>query len=109
MFDVLARRNAQQDVNKVPLLSDIPILGKLFKSDRFKRNETELVIIVTPYLVRPVAPSGLSSPTDGYVPPTDAERYGEGKLYRSQVPPRNTAPAGRSGSKLIGPSGFQLE
>jgi pilus assembly protein CpaC len=61
--------------NGVPFLGDVPILGALFRSDNFQRNETELVIIVTPYVVRPVAStSALHLPTDGYRPPTDLER-----------------------------------
>lgn len=61
--------------NGVPFLGDVPILGALFRSDNFQRNETELVIVVTPYLVRPVAhPTTLHLPTDGYQPPSDLER-----------------------------------
>ena len=61
--------------NGVPFLGDTPILGALFRSDNFQRNETELVIVVTPYVVRPVAnPSMLRLPTDGYKPPSDLER-----------------------------------
>ena len=63
-------------------LTDIPVLGALFRSDRFRRNETELVIIVTPYLVRPVSdPGGLVLPTDGVRPATDLDRI----LYRRQI------------------------
>jgi pilus assembly protein CpaC len=54
-----------QDLRQVPGLSHIPILGQLFDSDRFERRETELVIIVTPYLVRPVK-GPLPLPTDPY-------------------------------------------
>jgi pilus assembly protein CpaC len=61
--------------NGVPIIGDVPILGALFRSDNFQRNETELVIVVTPYVVRPVAnPTVLRLPTDGYQPPTDLER-----------------------------------
>lgn len=61
--------------NGVPVVGDIPILGALFRSDNFQRNETELVIVVTPYVVRPVAdPKVLRLPTDGYQPPSDLER-----------------------------------
>ncbi|MCO6419230.1 type II and III secretion system protein family protein [Siccirubricoccus sp. KC 17139] len=63
-------------------LGDVPVLGALFRSDRFRRNETELVIIVTPYLVRPVSdPRALAAPTDGFRPATDLDRI----LYRRQV------------------------
>ncbi|MDH3476502.1 MAG: type II and III secretion system protein family protein [Rhodospirillales bacterium] len=55
-----------EDLRKLPGLSSIPILGQLFDSDRFERHETELVIIVTPYLVRPVK-GPLPLPTDPYV------------------------------------------
>ena len=56
--------------NGVPFLGDVPVLGALFRSDNFQRNETELVIVVTPYVVRPVAnPPALHLPTDGYRPP----------------------------------------
>ncbi len=56
-------------------LGDIPVLGALFRSDRFRRNETELVIIITPYLVRPVSdPSALGTPVDNFRPATDLER-----------------------------------
>ena len=61
--------------NGTPFLGEIPILGALFRSDSFQRNETELVIMVTPYLVQPVtSPSALSVPDDGWRPPNDLER-----------------------------------
>jgi pilus assembly protein CpaC len=56
-------------------LQDLPVLGALFRSDRFRRAETELVIIVTPYIVRPVSePARLAAPTDTFRPATDLER-----------------------------------
>jgi len=59
----------------VPFLGEIPIIGALFRSDGFQRNETELVIVVTPYLVRPASgPDTLKLPTDGWRPPSDLER-----------------------------------
>ena len=61
--------------NGVPFLGDIPILGALFRSDSFQRNETELVILVTPYLVQPASnPAALSTPDQGWRPPNDLER-----------------------------------
>ena len=63
-------------------LGDIPVLGALFRSDRFQRRETELVIIITPYLVRPVSdPRALAAPTDGFRPATDLDRI----LHRRQL------------------------
>jgi pilus assembly protein CpaC len=59
----------------LPIMGDLPILGALFRSDQFQRNETELVIVVTPYVVRPVAsPTTLRLPSEGYQPPSDLER-----------------------------------
>ncbi len=59
----------------VPGLGDIPVLGALFRSDSFQRKQTELVIVVTPYIVQPVNdPNALKLPTDGWHPPTDLER-----------------------------------
>jgi pilus assembly protein CpaC len=70
--------------NAVPGLGDIPILGALFRSDSFQRNQSELVIIVTPYIVKPVNdPRALRAPDDGWRPPTDLERL----LYLRQSGP----------------------
>jgi pilus assembly protein CpaC len=59
----------------VPLLGDLPVLGALFRSDNFHRKETELVILVTPYIVRPVdEPAALHTPGENFQPPSDLER-----------------------------------
>lgn len=64
-----------QGSSGLPYAGDVPVLGALFKSDNFQRNETELVIIVTPYIVRPADnPQLLASPTDNYTPPNDVDR-----------------------------------
>lgn len=60
----LFQRESSQDVEKVPMLGDMPILGNLFRSKRFQRNETELVILITPYLVQPVRQRDLATPMD---------------------------------------------
>jgi pilus assembly protein CpaC len=61
--------------NEIPFLGDIPVVGAMFRSDSFQRNQTELVIIVTPYLVAPTSdPNALQAPTDGYIAPNDFER-----------------------------------
>lgn len=105
----LLQNNTNHDISKVPFLGDVPILGALFKSDRFRRNETELVIIVTPYVVRPVSATRMALPTDGYVAPNDVERILGGLSYRPQLPERGEAPRGKDGRGLVGPSGFVLE
>ena len=71
----LLQENVTQAVTAVPLLGELPIIGPLFRSDSFQRNESELVIIVTPYIVQPVRdPAALHTPDEAYVPPTDLER-----------------------------------
>ena len=69
-----------QITQATPGLGELPILGALFRSDSFQRQETELVIVVTPYIVRPISdPSALHLPTDGYHPPNDFERILEAR------------------------------
>jgi pilus assembly protein CpaC len=71
----LLQRASLQSQDGVNGLVDIPVLGALFRSDRFQRRETELVIIVTPYLVQPVSdPAALTGPTDNFRPATSLER-----------------------------------
>ncbi|MFY9287238.1 MAG: type II and III secretion system protein family protein, partial [Alphaproteobacteria bacterium] len=63
-----------QTVNKYPLLGDLPILGALFRSDHFVQGQTELVVIITPYIVKPNGEQILALPTDGMAPPSEMER-----------------------------------
>ena len=61
----LVQSQNQITANEVPGLGDIPILGELFKSDQFQHNESELVILATPYLVQPISnPAAPALPTD---------------------------------------------
>lgn len=71
-------------VNKMPGAGDIPVLGALFKSNGWRRNETELMIVVTPYLVKPVSDNQIVLPTDGLHTPHDLDRVLLGKLSSSQ-------------------------
>ena len=105
----LLQNNTNQDISRTPFLGDLPVLGTLFRSDRFRRNETELVIIATPYMVRPVSARDLASPTDGLVPPNDFERIIGGQNYRRQLPNGGAVPRDRDGQGLVGPVGFMLE
>lgn len=66
MIAGLLKNETANSISKVPGFGDIPVLGSLFKSRRFQRNETELVIVVTPYLVKPVNASDVRLPTDGF-------------------------------------------
>jgi pilus assembly protein CpaC len=104
----LMQNNTIQNITKVPWLGDIPILGQLFRSEEFQRRETELVIIVTPYLVKPVMTS-MAAPTDGLVAPHDAQRVISGDIYRRTLPAPARGPLGAGGQGLIGPVGFRLD
>ena len=105
----LLRHDTIQDISKVPALGDIPILGQLFRSDGFNRNETELVIIVTPYLVNPVATASAMAPTDGYVPAHDLSRITTDDTYRQTLPSPPRGPLQSGSRPLIGAVGFRLD
>jgi pilus assembly protein CpaC len=80
MIGGLLRNTSSNDISKAPFLGDIPILGTLFRSTGYRRQETELVIIVTPYLVKPVSHQ-LAVPSDGYRAPNDFQRNFLGQTY----------------------------
>src|SRR5690349_10695301 len=92
MIAGLLRNSSTNDISKAPFLGDIPILGSLFRSTKWRRQETELVIIVTPYLVKPVS-TQMALPTDGLRAPTDVQRVWEGQSYVGQSGPRPVQPA----------------
>jgi len=71
----LLRDNVRTSIKQFPFLGDIPILGALFRSSSFQKNETELLIIVTAHLVKPLELAGQTLPTDYYVEPNDFEFY----------------------------------
>ena len=81
MIAGLLKNANTNNVDKAPFLGDLPILGNLFRSTKYKRSETELVIIVTPYLVRPVS-GQLALPTDGYRAPNAGEMIFGGHSYK---------------------------
>ena len=72
--------NHRNVINKFPVLGDIPILGSLFRSSQYQKNETELVVLATPRLVKPITKTAIRLPTDKYVDPTDFEAYLLGAL-----------------------------
>ena len=117
----LLRRDFQDTVRQVPLLGSIPIIGALFRSTGFKKEETELVIIVTPRLVRPVRAGGLKAPTDRVKPPNEADFFLGGRTDTGVPiapefnpppfgPPIRTNPApAPGGSAERKPVGFEKE
>jgi pilus assembly protein CpaC len=71
----LLRDDVRQNVSKFPLLGDIPILGAIFRSTSFRKSESELIVIVTAHLVKPLDMAKQTLPTDQYVEPSDLEFY----------------------------------
>jgi pilus assembly protein CpaC len=88
----LIRKDFSDTVRQVPLLGSIPIIGALFRSSGFQHEETELVIIVTPRLVRPVPAGSLKVPTDRVRPPYEGDLFINGRTD-SAMPPSDVEPA----------------
>lgn len=80
----LLQKTSTDQTNALPGIGEVPVLGALFKSNDFQRGDSELVIIVTPYIVRPVSnPNALRAPTDNFKPATDLDRI----LFGRQMAP----------------------
>lgn len=104
----LLQNTTNQDVSGVTGLGEIPILGALFRSTDFQRDESELVVIVTPYVVRPTS-GRLALPTDGFEPPTDHARMAQAADHSPRVPDSHRTPLNADGTQgLKGPGGFLL-
>jgi len=113
----LIQNNVSQNINKIPWLGDVPILGQLFRSEAFQRNESELVILVTPYLVKPVN-GPMATPLDGLQTPTDADMIFNDQMNHVQpkvlgtpaIAPAEalTLPDGRKAAMPMGQVGFEL-
>lgn len=95
MIAGLVRDDIRQAVNGLPGLSNIPVLGSLFRSRDFVRNETELVIIITPYLSRPVARNELAKPDDNFNAPSDGAGFFLGRVNRVYGTMKTDLPPGR--------------
>jgi pilus assembly protein CpaC len=110
MIAGLLQNTGNNSVDKAPVLGDLPILGALFRSTKFQRSETELVVIVTPYLVRPVS-TQMATPVDGYRSPNDIERDFLGQTFKGangKVDP-TAIPAPAAGPSGAAPApGFKM-
>lgn len=105
MIGGLLQNSRNNSVDKTPGLGDLPILGALFRSKSFQNNETELMIVVTPYLVKPVSANQISLPTDGYRAPDDFQNFFGGQSFEGvtggsrptskSAPPAVSGPDGR--------------
>jgi pilus assembly protein CpaC len=98
----LLQQTTSDNAQGLPGLGDTPILGALFRSNAFQRTEQELVIIVTPYIVRPVDNvAALHVPSQNYTPPTDLERL---LLMRQVSDSRPSVPV-----RIPGDAGFVVQ
>jgi pilus assembly protein CpaC len=83
----LLEKTTINDTNALPGIGELPVIGALFKSNNFQRGESELVIIVTPYVVQPASsPAALHAPTDGFRPATDLARILLGRQLGPAAP-----------------------
>jgi pilus assembly protein CpaC len=115
----LLRKDFQDTIRQVPLLGSIPIIGALFRSTGFQHEETELVIIVTPRLVRPVPAGTLKSPTDLAGPPNEADLLINGRTdtgvppsarpFVTPAPLPSPPPPGAGGMSQKQPIGFEKD
>ena len=96
----LMLNNTTYDNNKIPGLGDIPVIGELFKSQKFQRQESELVILVTPYIVNPVSAPALAMPTDAMVGQNGTQRLPPAPSQGNPVTPDKG---------LSGPVGYVVE
>ncbi|MDT9598457.1 type II and III secretion system protein family protein [Sphingosinicella rhizophila] len=107
MISGLLSNSGNNSTAKTPFLGNLPILGALFKSNSFQRNETELVVVVTPYLVKPVNAGDIALPTDGFAFPTTAQRMliDRDEVGRNNAPrPEPTMAGPQAAAPGVGPS-----
>lgn len=97
----LLQNDIDNAISQFPGLGDIPVLGALFRSTEFRRNETELAIVIKPRLVKPGPAGSITLPTDSFIPPSDIDQYLMGRL--EGVPePRKTPEENEDGSSGTG-------
>ncbi|MFT4027155.1 MAG: type II and III secretion system protein family protein [Novosphingobium sp.] len=105
MIAGLMSNNTQNNLTKAPGLADVPVLGNLFKSTAFRKGDTELVIVVTPYLVNPVNANDIKLPTDGFNTPNEIQRLlgkiSDGKSGEDRPKP-STAPDSATPGPQVG-------
>jgi pilus assembly protein CpaC len=104
MIGGLLQSVSKQTLDSLPGLMQVPVLGALFRSRDFQQGETELVIIVTPYLVKPTLPGQLQTPADGLQIANDLETNLLGRLNKSVG--KTTPPPGKT---YQGPYGYVVE
>ena len=105
MMAGLLQEDLRANIDGVPGVKDVPVLGQLFRSRNYTNNETELVVLVTPYLVDPTHENQLTDPSEGFVPASDAQTVLLGKMIATY----GLAGAGVQEASLQGPLGFILD
>lgn len=106
----LLQSDFADNMRGVPWVNQVPVLGALFRSASFQRSETELVVLVTPYIVQPAAsPSLLATPLDNFIAPTDFELFLLGRSEGGLILLQENAPGAEPGRGMIGPVGHVIE
>ena len=105
MISGLLQQQTKQDLDSMPGLANVPILGALFRSRDYLSGETELAIIITPYVVKATSPDQLQTPVDGLQIADDLSTDLLGKLNKAS----KVAPAAVAGKSLQGPYGYVIE
>ncbi|HEY3888098.1 MAG TPA: type II and III secretion system protein family protein [Caulobacteraceae bacterium] len=105
MIAGLLNEETKQDLDSLPGLMNLPVLGALFRSRDYQEGETELVVMVTPYLVNSTSPANLQTPADGFQVANDAQTVLLGRLNRAN----RTPPAAVAGKAYQGPVGYVIE
>ena len=85
----LIQQRTIQSINGLPGLLNLPILGALFRSRDYQRSETELMIIVTPIIVKPVSPNAIARPDDGFADANDPQAWLLGRMNKLYATPGN--------------------
>jgi len=97
----LIRDDTRRSIDSTPGLKEVPVLGALFRSNDFKSSQSELVVLVTPYLAKPAHESEFSLPTDGYANPSDMDMYLRGHLSAIYDTQKETADIGTRVTNLL--------
>lgn len=106
MIAGLLQERTKQSIDALPGITNLPYIGSLFRSRDFLSGETEMVIIVTPYLVDPTSPSRLQTPADGFRVASDPDTVLLGKLNKRSAPVQPGAPPPTA---YQGPVGYVIE
>jgi pilus assembly protein CpaC len=105
MIAGLLQDKSKQDLDSIPGMMNLPVLGALFRSRDYQAGQSELVVIVTPYLVDATAPQNLQTPADGLRVASDVETDLLGRLNKAY----KHAPQATQGRTYQGPYGYVVE